>query len=479
MRDVNTVFVSGIFHVLHPGHFRFLKYARNLGERLVVGLLADSLCIGVSVTEDERRQNLEALDFVDEVMLVTGDVNALIALLQPNVVVKGWEFRGTNNRESEIVKSYGGVIRFSPDTMTSSLHDQIETVGHVRSSTIMKPDDFLIRRKINKTRLKSKINNFKKLNVCVLGDLIVDEYVQCRAVGMSREDPTIVVKPEAADTFIGGAGIVAAHARSLGANVTFFSVTGSDEKRQYCLSKVAQSDLSGHVWADDTRPTTVKRRYRSEGKTMLRVNDYASHSISDKLKGEVIEQFERVLPEIDLIVFSDFSYGFLDTQLIEMVLSRARGTGTLIVADSQTSSQLGDLGKFHDLCLVTPTEYEARVTTGDYESGLVTLSNNLRSELNAENVILTLSSDGVLITTSGESDVGTEFDNDSLPALQSAVVDTAGAGDALLIASSMALACGCSIWEASYVGSIASAVQVSRQGNIPLMPADIINVLDQ
>ncbi len=53
----------------------------------------------------------------------------------------------------------------------------------------------------------------------MIGDLIIDEYVTCDAVGMSQEDPTIVVTPMMTRTFVGGAGAVAAHARGLGADV--------------------------------------------------------------------------------------------------------------------------------------------------------------------------------------------------------------------------------------------------------------------
>ena len=66
------------------------------------------------------------------------------------------------------------------------------------------------------------------MKVCIVGDLIVDEYITCNPLGMSQEDPTIVVTPVEEEQFLGGAGIVAAHAVGLGASVDFFSVVGSD-----------------------------------------------------------------------------------------------------------------------------------------------------------------------------------------------------------------------------------------------------------
>ena len=53
--------------------------------------------------------------------------------------------------------------------------------------------------------------------------------------------------------------------------------------------------------------------------------------------------------------------------------------------------------------------------------------------------------------------------------------DVSGAGDALLIAASLALISGGSIWEASYIGSLAAAIQVSRNGNIPISLNDLFS----
>ena len=72
------------------------------------------------------------------------------------------------------------------------------------------------------SNLKSILSSFANLNVCVIGDLIVDEYIACDPLGMSQEDPTIVVTPIDKSIFLGGAGIVAAHAASLGARRVSF-----------------------------------------------------------------------------------------------------------------------------------------------------------------------------------------------------------------------------------------------------------------
>ena len=75
--------------------------------------------------------------------------------------------------------------------------------------------------------LIDSINDFNTARVLVIGDIILDEYVYCDPLGMSQEDPTIVVTPVDFFFFLGGAGIVAAHLVGLGA--FRLSVTGNDQ----------------------------------------------------------------------------------------------------------------------------------------------------------------------------------------------------------------------------------------------------------
>ena len=62
-------FVSGNFNVLHPGHVRLLKFAAELGDRLVVGVNRDSTA-GVNVPGHERLANVRALSIVDHAVLL-------------------------------------------------------------------------------------------------------------------------------------------------------------------------------------------------------------------------------------------------------------------------------------------------------------------------------------------------------------------------------------------------------------------------
>jgi len=291
---------------------------------------------------------------------------------------------------------------------------------------------------------------------------------------MSQEDPTIVVTPIDTAKFIGGAGIVAAHAAGLGASVRFISVTGADPAREFARERLAAYGVTADLLLDETRPTTCKQRFRSKGKTLLRVSHLHQAAISVKLQRKFLEHLELVLDDTELLVFADFNYGCLPQPLVDQVVAMARQRGVILAADSQSSSQIGDICRFRDMDLLTPTEHEARIATRNHQDGLVILADQVRKQSGARNVLLKLGEEGMLILPTDER-LGELTDR--LDALNTSPRDVAGAGDSLLIASALTLASGGSIWEAAYLGSVAAAVQVGRVGNMPIRTKELLQVL--
>jgi D-beta-D-heptose 7-phosphate kinase/D-beta-D-heptose 1-phosphate adenosyltransferase len=112
-----VVFTNGVFDLLHPGHVRYLQQARALGDALIVGLNAD-----VSVrrnkgpsrpinAEQERAELVAALACVDAVVLFDEDTPAaIIASLQPDVLVKGADWPADQIVGRDTVEARGGRV---------------------------------------------------------------------------------------------------------------------------------------------------------------------------------------------------------------------------------------------------------------------------------------------------------------------------------------------------------------------------------
>jgi rfaE bifunctional protein nucleotidyltransferase chain/domain len=131
---------NGHFDLLHVGHIRYLQGARDLGSALVVGLNSDASTRARKpgrplVPQEERAELLAALACVDVVVIFDDlNANALVAVLRPEVYVKGGDWgrpNGPQPPEAEIVSGYGGRIAYLPyipDRSTSRLIERIRAL---------------------------------------------------------------------------------------------------------------------------------------------------------------------------------------------------------------------------------------------------------------------------------------------------------------------------------------------------------------
>ena len=474
-----VAFISGHFNVVHPGHLRLFRFAKENSDVLIVGVESDALAGNAAhVPEEMRIEGVQSNVWVDKVILIKDSVIDAIEELKPDIVVKGKEFEVQQNLEAVVVEKYGGRLVFSSgESLFSSIDLLRKEFSEPVIHSISKPGEYFNRHNIGVPDLSGIINKFSDLKICVIGDLIIDEYITCQPLGMSQEEPTIVVTPIDTVRFIGGAGIVAAHAAGLGAQVDFISVAGNDDPRAFAIEKLSAFGVKHHIYCDDSRPTTLKKRYRCGGKSLLRVSYLHQDPISVVLQDKIFASIEEIFKQCNLIVFSDFNYGALPQPLVDRIVEAAASRDIMIVADSQSSSQVGDIARFKGMHVITPTEREARISMRNYESGIVLLAEQLRQQAHAKNVLLKLGEEGLLIHA--EDGSSSAWLTDRIPALNVAPKDVAGAGDSLLITSSMAIACGGNIWEAAYLGSLAAAVQVGRVGNTPLQTKELLSELER
>jgi rfaE bifunctional protein kinase chain/domain len=472
------VFISGNFNVLHPGHIRLIKFAKEFSGKLVIGVYCDRIAAkNAHVNERLRLESVKSIGIVDEAFLIENSLECTLEKLKPDFVIKGKEYEQKYNEEVEIINKYGGKLIFSSGEVNFSSVDLIrKEISSDSYKTIVKPLDYFKRNNIKLENLQNTIKKFESLKICVIGDLIVDEYINCEPLGMSQEDPTIVVSPLDTSKFIGGAGIVAAHAAGLGATVEFISVAGIDAAGSYAKETLSNFNVSSTLIIDETRPTTLKQRFRSKGKTLLRVSHLHQASVSLEIQEKIFEIINEKIGIIDLIVFSDFNYGVLPQKLVDRITNLALVNKVPLVADSQSSSQIGDIGRFKNMNLITPTEREARIATRNQEDGLIVLSEKLKKITNAKNILLKLGEDGVLVDSS--NDLTDEWHTDQVGALNLSPKDVAGAGDSMLITSALSLVVGANIWESAFLGSLAAAIQVSRIGNKPLQTYELLDELE-
>jgi len=462
--DKQLVFVSGNFNIIHPGHLRLINFAKSCGEVLVIGLFSD-LSPDVVVAMEDRKASLMSLEAVDEVVALDHtDLVNFISSLRPELIIKGKEHERSDNAELESLKAYGGRLIFGAGESTFSSRDLIRKELASASLPALSSDRFFLQRRgSGEIALRERLASFSGMRVCVIGDLILDEYIYCDPLGMSQEDPTIVVTPVERKIFLGGAGIVASHLAGLGASTKFFSVVGADEMASRAKDLLEQYRVAHFVVTDSSRPTIVKQRYRVGTTTLLRVSHLRSHDLERDLQIDLLHSLSSTLRDFEGLVFSDFNYGCLPQELVDEIFRLCRALGVRVFADSQASSQVGDVSRFRGADFISATEREARLAMNDPRSGLQHVANSLLLKADTRHLLLKLGAEGLLVLAREP-----RHTTDELPAFNSNPVDVAGAGDALLATAALTRLAGGTIWEAAYLGALAAGIQVSRMGNVPI-----------
>ncbi len=481
----NTVLCYGHFNVIHPGHLRYLRHAKNLGDQLVVAVISnkdlDRSLEKYWFTEEERTESVENLQIVDNVITLNHlTLSELVNTIKPRVLVLGTEFEANQTKQVRLaisaVKKWGKVVFHAGEihyASTNLLYSTVTDIEHDRKISFNK-----ICRDYNVTSemLHNRIDKFYRSKLLVIGDTIVDNYVACDAIGMSAEAPVLVVKELENREFIGGSAIVALHIKALGSKCHYISVTGDDEKSSMVKRSLIERGIDVDIYIDESRPTTYKTRYMVDNQKLFRVSKMNEHKISENIENKIIKRIFQVAPNINGIVVSDFSYGVITEKIIDSISEVSKKFNIKLYGDSQCSSQIGSISKFSEFDLITPTEKESRVALNDTESGIEWIANTLMDNTKSKNMLIKLGQEGfIAYKRMGENFIQRQH----FPALSVNPVDVAGAGDSLLAALSTSFSSGGAMIESCLIASCVASIIVQQIGNNPILINDVRFKIDQ
>ncbi len=465
---------QGHFNVIHPGHLRFLEFAKSKGDCLIVAIqgskVLESFVRNKFYSIDERSKGVASIEFVDKVFIFNDiDFKQVIKIVKPDFYIMGKEFSKKIDRvkdEIDLVEKFGGKVIFSSGeihyTSSEYLEKDIVNIEAERKELL---HEAIEKQKININKLFDYLDSFNSKHVLVLGDTIVDQYVACDALGMSSEAPVLVLHEIENKEYVGGSAIVARNVRALESKCSYISLVGMDEPASFVKAELKKEDIDFKLIVDKDRQTTFKIRYMVGPQKILRVSRLKDYYLDQKREMEVINHICGLTDKIDGIIVSDFGYGVITPKILQYISEISKEYNIKLFGDSQTSSQIGDILKFNDYFLITPSEQEARIALGDKYSGLEIIGNELIKRTNVKNIALTLSSEG-FITFKNTKNMFVETQH--FPSLNTFPVDVVGAGDSLLSGMALSICAGANIMEASVIGSVVGAIAVSKMGNIPV-----------
>lgn len=314
----------------------------------------------------------------------------------------------------------------------------------------------------------SALANFAGKRVLVIGDLMLDEHVWGTVERISPEAPVMVVQVDSdPDCLPGGAANVANNIRALGGEASVVGVVGDDEGGDI-LRRVLSGvgvDVSG-VFTDDKRTTTRKTRiWASHRHQVVRIDRESKRKVSHAIVERMIDYIVRESAGVDAVLVSDYAKGVISKETV----AAAVGSGKVSVSNPKPRN----ISCFGGVGVITLNQSEASAASGieiDELADIERAGRKLVGMTRCSGLVVTRGAHGLSVFESSGA-------ISHIPAIETEVYDVAGAGDTVVSALTMALACGLGLPDAGAIANCAGAAVVRKVGVATTTPAEIAALL--
>lgn len=456
----------GVFDLVHPGHLRHFDHCKTKADILVVSITPDThITKGTYrplIPEKMRAQNLAAIELVDYVII---DKNKhpyeIIKKVRPDFFAKGMEYFIQKNpltqKEKKLVESFGGKMTFSPGdfimSSTKIISQNKIDLKYEKLKVLMETEN------VGFNDLIKIINELKNIKIHVIGDTIIDTSHFCEALGGLHKTPTLSILKKNSIDYLGGASITSLHFKNLCNRVTLTTLINNDQKGKFAKKELIKKKIDLNKIQENFRPTSNKNSYFVQNHKLLKVDDLINTPILDDSINYISEKIKK--EKNSIIVFSDFRHGIFNKFTAEKFIN-CIDDSCFKVADSQVASRWGNILDFKKFDLISCTEKEARYSLFEQDLPIRSLADELLKKSQVKNLILKLGEKGLISLNKLRKDYIV------LEPFVENLIDSNGAGDALLAYSSATLFKTKSLIISSIIGIIAASCKCEIKGNIAI-----------
>jgi len=306
------------------------------------------------------------------------------------------------------------------------------------------------------------LDRFTGLDVLVVGDAILDAYLDGPAPRLAREAPVPVVSVAERAEAPGGAGNTAVNVAALGGRARLLTALGDDAEGDRLLAALGAAgiDGAGAVRAP-ARRTLHKQRILADGVMLARVDEGSLAPLAGRAETALAERLADALPHADAVIVSDYGGGVLTPRIKRVLAEHQRRTPGLLIADAKDLRGYRRMG----VTAVTPNYDEAlallgvrtRHTGAERVAFLAGVGERLLERAGADLAAATVDAEGCVLVERGR------------PARHrrhaaAEVRSTTGAGDTFVAALALALAAGARPGPAAELACAAAAVAVGKPG---------------
>ena len=332
---------------------------------------------------------------------------------------------------------------------------------------------------MNKSRAKEILDRFAGKRIIVVGDVMLDEYIWGHVGRISPEAPVMVVEAERYTHVPGGAANVVNNLCALGATGVVVGVIGEDEAgRQLAEALRAEGAETDGLIASSDRPTTRKTRViahsQHESQQLVRVDHERRSPIGESLSGKLAAALTDLAARADALLLSDYQKGVLTPKLLDASASLGARHERPVTGNLKPAA-LAKTASGSPFTMLTLNHFEAAAALerGPIKSAeeLQETGRALLSRTGAEHVLITQGAQGLTLFSAG-TDRG-----EHVPARPVEVYDSAGAGDTVISALTLALACGAAPLEAVQLANYAAAATVKKVGVSTVSREEILEAI--
>jgi len=298
------------------------------------------------------------------------------------------------------------------------------------------------------------LERFKGKKILVIGDFMLDEYIEGKVERISPEAPVPVVEAREVKVRPGGAANVVANLLSLGADVTPLGVVGLDEAGEKLRDILRELGAeTGSLITDSSRPTTRKTRIIASSQQLLRVDWECREEISPEIEKEILSFLAGNHSRFDGIVISDYGKGVVTEKLFK-ITGKVKEKTPIFLDPKEKNFRI-----YSEVTTMTPNIKETFHATG------IKPETDREAERAGMRLIESFRLDFAVITRSERGmSVITPREVRHIPTRAKQVYDVTGAGDTVISAFALAFVSGADPFTAAEVANLAAGIVVGKVG---------------
>lgn len=313
------------------------------------------------------------------------------------------------------------------------------------------------------------LDHFNSVKIAVIGDVILDHYVEGKVSRISPEAPVPIVNYQKEYHRLGGAANVYLNLKELGVDVTLLSVIGEDDAGKEVVRFLDTDSKKNSLIITPKRKTIIKTRVTSLQQQLLRIDKEETHPVEIEFINELIKKIEKL--DLDGVIFSDYNKGIFYKESFEIFNDYAQKKKLFTVLDPKPKTKDNF---YHHVSVMTPNHHEAaklvNTEVTNKKEDIIKIGKKIISQYHLKHLLITRGEKGAIL-----------FDKENIHSISSiarSVFDVSGAGDTIIATFTACYLNGLSLKKSAEIANVAASEVITKFGTSSISFKELNRVLE-